>query len=568
MTGRSVSLPTGTVTFLRTDVEGSMALTRHLGPAWDRLNAAHLDLIRGAVADHDGVVVRTEGDALFAVFPEASAAAHAAVDAQRSLARHDWPADAPIRVRMGLHSGEAHLAGDDYGGFEVNRAARVAAVGHGGQIVASSATLGLIADALPPDTGARDLGLYLLKDVPHPERLYQLEVVGLPSEFPPLRAGRPTIGNLSPRLTTFLGRDPELAAIADLAARSRLVTITGPGGIGKSSLAVETARTIQDEFADGAWFVPLATVDEPAAVAPLLARTLGLFDGPTRSAVEALAGFLAERAVLLVIDNFEHVLEAVGIVTDILSASPRSRVIVTSRSPLHLVGEQEYPLAPLATATPNDPAFRLFVERARSVRPGWEPGADAPIVAGICALVDGLPLGVELAAARVSLLPPTAIRDRLAARLPLPGQGTRDAPARQRTLEAAVAWSHDLLPSDLQARFHRLAVFEGGFDLDQAGPVLVGPAWRRWRHAAERRRRRHRSTRRREHARPRPGVRWSPVPTSRDDPGVRCRTARRRRRRGDHPAPPCGGLSPSRPGGKARRGNGGLPGLDRPPLGR
>ena len=476
MTRRSVSLPTGTVTFLRTDVEGSMALTRVLGPDWDAVNTGHLDIIRGAVAESGGTVVRTEGDALFAVFPEASAAAFAAVDAQRELAARHWPAGAVIRVRMGLHTGEAHLAGDDYGGFDVNRAARVAAVGHGGQIVASSATVGLIADALPAGVEARDLGLYLLKDVPHPERLYQLDVAGLPTEFPALRAGRPTIGNLSPRLTTFLGRERELAELADLAGGNRLVTITGPGGIGKSSLAVEAARAIQDSFADGAWFVPLATVDEPTAVAPLVARTVGLFDGPTRSAVEALPGFLTERSVLLVIDNFEHVLEAVGVVTDVLSASPGSRVIVTSRSPLHLAGEQEYPLAPLATATADDPAFRLFVERARSVRPGWEPGADAPIVAGICALVDGLPLGVELAAARVSLLPPTAIRDRLAARLPLPGQGTRDAPARQRTLDAAVAWSHDLLPPTLQTRFHRLAVFEGGFDLEQAGPVLIGPA--------------------------------------------------------------------------------------------
>ncbi|HYC07788.1 MAG TPA: tetratricopeptide repeat protein, partial [Candidatus Binatia bacterium] len=469
-------LPTGTVTFLRTDIEGSMALTRRLGSAWDALNAVHLDLIRRAVADHDGTVVRTEGDALFAVFPEAGAAAVAAVDSQRALAAHGWPSDAPIRVRMGLHSGEAHLAGDDYGGFEVNRAARVAAVGHGGQIVASSATVGLIADASPPGVDARDLGLYLLKDVPQPQRLYQLDVAGLPSEFPPLRAGRPTIGNLSPRLTTFLGRDREVAEIVTLIGRSRLVTVTGPGGIGKSSLAVEVAREIQDGFADGAWFVPLAAVDEPAAVAPLVARTLGLFDGPTRSAVEALPGFLAERSVILVIDNFEHVLEAASVVSEVLSASTRSRVIVTSRSPLHLAGEQEYPLAPLATATPDDPAFRLFVERARSVRPGWEPGADAPTVAGICTLVDGLPLGVELAAARIALLPLSAIRDRLAARLPLPGQGTRDAPARQRTLEAAVAWSHDLLPFALQTRFHRLAVFEGGFDLDQAAMVLMGPA--------------------------------------------------------------------------------------------
>jgi predicted ATPase/class 3 adenylate cyclase len=475
MTRRPAALPIGTVTFLRTDVEGSMALARSLGDDWDAVNAAHLDLLRNVVESHGGAVVRTEGDALFAVFPEAGAAAAAAVEAQRSLVARDWPAGAVVHVRMGLHSGEAHLASDDYGGFDVNRAARIAAVGHGGQIVLSGATYGLIADAQPADVAVHDLGLYRLKDLPRPERLYQLVATGLRTDFPPLRALRSTIGNLNPRLTTFVGRDRELAEVVDFCTRSRLVTITGPGGIGKSSLAVEAARTVEDDYADGAWLVPLATVDQAANVGPLVARTIGLFDGPTRSAVEALPGFLADRSILLVMDNFEHVLEAAGVVTDVLAASPRSRVLVTSRSPLHFAGEQEYPLGPLANASPDDPAVRLFVERARSVRPDWGPGDDARVVAEICSLVDGLPLGVELAAARVALLPPTAIRDRLAARLPLPGPGTRDAPARQRTLEAAVGWSHDLLPPALQRRFHRLAVFEGGFDLDQAGPVVLDP---------------------------------------------------------------------------------------------
>ena len=468
-------LPTGTVTFLRTDVEGSMALTRALGGAWDDINAAHLELIGGAIRAHGGTAVRTEGDALFAVFPEAGVAAAAAVEAQRALADHPWPDGARIRVRMGLHSGEAHLAGDDYGGFEVNRAARVAAVGHGGQIVISGPTYELIADALPAGVEARDLGRYVLKDVPRPERLYQLDVTGLATAFPPLRAGRTTTGNLSPRLTTFVGRDREAAELAALLEASRLVTITGPGGIGKSSLAVEVARSVEDDFPDGAWFVPLATVEEPDAVAPLVARTIGLYDGTVRSAIEALPTFVADRSMVFVIDNFEHVLEGAGVIGDLVRWSPGSRVVVTSRAPLHLGGEQEYPLGPLSTGPDGDAAGRLFLERARAVRPGWDPGPDAPVVAEICALVDGLPLGVELAAARVSLLPPATIRDRLAARLPLPGTGVRDAPARQRTLERAVAWSHDLLPIDLQVRFHRLAVFEGGFDVEQAGPVMREP---------------------------------------------------------------------------------------------
>jgi predicted ATPase/class 3 adenylate cyclase len=466
-------LPTGTITFLRTDVEGSMGLTKALGVGWDAVNATHLALIREAVARHGGVVVRTEGDALFATFQEAGAAVRAAVDAQRGLAVHPWPDGTTVRVRMGLHSGEAHLAGDDYGGFEVNRAARVAAVGHGGQIVVSGPAYELTADALPTGVRATDLGAYVLKDVPRPERLYQLDVDGLPMAFPPLRAGRATRGNLTPRLTSFLGRERELDDVRRLAETSHLVSITGPGGIGKTSLAVEFARSVQGAYPDGAWFIPLATVEDPAAVAPLVARTLGLFDGAARSATDTLPDFIAGRAMLLVLDNYEHVMDAADVVADLVARSPASRVIVTSRAPLHLIGEQEYPLGPLPIGGADDAAGRLFVERAGAIRPGWDPGADAAVVDEICRLVDGLPLGVELAAARVGLLAPASIHDRLAARLTLPGVGARDAPGRQRTLEAAVAWSHDLLPAELQIRLHRLAVFEGGFDVAQAEIVTV-----------------------------------------------------------------------------------------------
>ena len=238
-----MTLPTGTVTFLRTDVEGSMGYARSLGPRWDELNAAHLDLIRDAVGDRGGSVVRTEGDALFAAFQEAGTAVAAAVAAQQALTAHDWPDDARLRVRMGLHTGEAHLAGDDYGGIEVSRAARVAAVGHGGQVVLSGPTYQLTADDLPPGVAVRALGTFVLKDVPRPEHLYQLDVAGLATEFPPVRAGRAAVGNLDPRLTTFVGRERELEELRSLLADCRLVTLTGPGGMGKSSLAVEVART-------------------------------------------------------------------------------------------------------------------------------------------------------------------------------------------------------------------------------------------------------------------------------------------------------------------------------------
>lgn len=459
-------LPVGTVTFLRTDVEGSMAQMRTLGAAWDEENARHLAIVRTAVAAHDGVVVRTEGDALFAAFGEAGAALDAAVDAQRSLHDATWTTPDGIRVRIGLHSGEAHLAGDDYGGFEVNRSARVAAAGHGGQIILSESARALVADRLPDGVTLVDLGSHQLRDVPRPERLTQVDVAGLPSTFPPPRTGGRVAGNLGERLTPFVGRADELATIAALAERARLITLHGPGGIGKTSLATEAARQIAPRFEDGAWFVPLAEVDDPAAVSAAIAHAIGLFDGPERTAASALLPYLTGRALLLVLDNFEHLLDGSNVVTAIVRAAPACQVIVTSRAPLHVSGEHEVPVAPLA-----DDAVTLFTDRARAVRPGWEPGAAAPVVDEICRLLDHLPLGIELAAARIALLSPEVIRDRLAARLPLPGPGTRDAPARQRTLEGTVAWSHDLLEPELQVLLQDLGVFEGGFDLDQVREV-------------------------------------------------------------------------------------------------
>ncbi len=319
------TLPTGTVTFLRTDVEGSMALSRALGSRWDALNDRHLGLIRSAVDAAGGVVVRTEGDAVFAAFQEAGAGVRAAIDAQRAIADADWPADAQIRVRMGIHSGEAHLAGDDYGGFDVNRAARVAATGHGGQILLSGASQALVADALPDGVTLRDLGTYVLRDVPRPERLFQVDVPGLRTAFPALRAATPTIGDLPSRMTSFIGRGAELDELRALLGEQRLVTLTGPGGIGKTSLAVETARSVADRFADGAWFVPLAQVDDPSIVASVIARTIGLFDGPGRPGRDALGPYLSGRSVLLVLDNFERLLDASSDVADILRASPASR---------------------------------------------------------------------------------------------------------------------------------------------------------------------------------------------------------------------------------------------------
>ena len=468
MTGQAGPLPSGTVTFLRTDVEGSMALARTLGSDWDTANSRHLQLLRALVARHGGTVVRTEGDALFAAFGTSASAVAAAVEGQRALAGQAWPGGMALRVRMGLHSGDADLAGDDYGGVEVSRAARVAAVGHGGQILLSRAAYELTVDAFPDGVTARQLGDFVLKDVPRPETLYQLQVPDLPADFPPLRAGRAAAGNLEPRLTSFVGREAALEELTPLLRSSRLLTLTGPGGIGKSSLAVELARAVAGEYPDGAWFVPLAALGDPVEVPALIARTLGLFDGARGSAADALPEFVAGRSMLLVLDNFEHLLAAASDVAALLLRSPATRILATSRAPLHLAGEQEYPVSPLVD---SDQARRLFGDRARAVNPRWDSDTAAPIVDEICAMLDGLPLGIELAAARVGMLPPAALRDRLAGRLALPGRGRRDAPTRQRTLEAAIGWSHDLLDPTVQRTFHRLSVCEDHFNAELAAAV-------------------------------------------------------------------------------------------------
>jgi predicted ATPase/class 3 adenylate cyclase len=483
MATRRIDLPTGTVTFLRTDVEGSMRLARALGAEWDELNARQTAIIRGAVESHDGVIVRTEGDAVFGVFRDAAAATLAAIDLQRAISDHAWPEGAAVRVRVGLHTGKAHLAGDDYGGFDVNRAARIAGVGHGGQIVLSDPTRALIEPYLPTGASVRDLGRHPLRDVPQPERLFQLDVPGLPSEFPPIRTSAAASGNLPARLTSFLARESELRDLGALLHTSRLVTITGPGGIGKTSLAIELARGREDEFPDGAWFVPLDVVSEPDQVPAAIARAVRIYDGPGAPILERLARNLADRRMLLVLDNFEHLLDAAPLVAELLRSAPELKIVVTSRAPLHLGGEHEYPVRPLAASAASDvagsddsPAVRLFIERASAVRPGWKTDEEGSVVEEIVRLVDGLPLGIELAAARAAVLPAPVIRDRLAARLPLPGAGPRDVPTRQRTLEATIAWSYELLAPAQRRLLNVLSVFEGSFDLEQVPAVAeLGP---------------------------------------------------------------------------------------------
>jgi predicted ATPase/class 3 adenylate cyclase len=481
-----VSLPVGTVTFLRTDIERSMELVRALGPRYDEANAEHASIVRAAIMAHAGEVVRTEGDAFFAVFADAGAAARAAIDIQRAMASHAWPEDHALRLRMGLHSGAAIRAGDDYGGFEVGRAARVAAVGHGGQVVVSESARALVGLDMPADASLRDLGSHRLTGVPGPVRLFQLEAPGLERDFPPLRTGRDPAEHLPERMTTLVGREVELDELGALLSSTRLLTLTGPGGTGKTTLALELARLHASEYLDGAWFVDLQAVTDAEAARAQLARDLGVFDGPTGPAIERLLPYLADRSLLVVVDNLEQVRAASELIDAVVRASSASRLIVTSRIPLRLRAEQEYAVRPLALdgvdGSADEPAaVRLFLERARKYRPDLRLSEDdRRATERVCRLVDGLPLAIELCAARTTVLPITRIAERLAGRLPLPGQGPRDLPARQQTIEDTVAWSFELLHPPLQRLLIGLSIFDGPFELEQAewvcGAVAGGPA--------------------------------------------------------------------------------------------
>jgi predicted ATPase len=381
----------------------------------------------------------------------------------------------PLLVRIGLHSGLGTLGGDDYVGIDVNRAARIAGAAHGGQVLVSDATRALVQGHLPVGVTLRRLGEYRLRDLPEPELLHQVLADGLPADFAPPNAidvvGR---GNLPTRLTTFIGRARDLAELDELLRTNRLLTLVGPGGTGKTSLAVELARREAERFEDGAWFFSLEAVTDPELVASVLAAGFGLVAGGSASVESRLVGFLAARSLLLVIDNFEHLLDAAPLLPDLLRAAPRLTIVVTSRAPLRVEGEQAYSVPPLALPGAADDAassdaLRLFEDRAARVRPGYRlVPAELEAVAEICRRLDGLPLGIEIAASRMAVLPARDIADRLARRLDLPGGGFRDAPLRQRTLQAAIAWSFDLLSDPERRLLERLSVFAGSFGLDEA----------------------------------------------------------------------------------------------------
>jgi predicted ATPase/class 3 adenylate cyclase/Tfp pilus assembly protein PilF len=467
--GGDDGLPSGTVTFLFTDIAGSTRLLRADRAAYTAALAEHRRLVRSAVAAHGGREVDTQGDSFFVAFPSAGPAVAAAADAQRALTAQTWPADARILVRMGLHSGEATVAGGTYIGLAVHRAARIAAAASGGQVLLSDATAALLEDGPPPGIVLRSLGVHGLKDFPQSARLYQLDISGLPTHFPPPRT-RPRAAELPVTVGEMFGRDDDLGALRQLLAdpQTHLVTVTGPGGVGKTTLALETARNMADEFPGGVVFVPLSALTDPRLVLSTVADAVGARREPGTDLLSSLREALGDERTLLELDNFEQLVTAGGDLAALLEAAPAAVVMATSRHALRLRAERQFHVAPLAEAA----AIGLFAQRAATVRPDFRvDGDNVAVVSEICRRLDGLPLAIELAAARVRLLPPAALLDRLRQRADLLGGSLIDLPERQRTLRATMDWSYALLRSHEQAVFSRLAVFAGGWTLAAAEAV-------------------------------------------------------------------------------------------------
>ena len=469
----------GTVTFLFTDIEGSTKWWERDAATMQVALARHDEILRSAIEAHGGYVFKTLGDAFCAGFPAAPDALDAALVAQRALSDEPWDEGLAIKAKMALHTGTVEERDGDYFGPPVNRVARLLAIANGGQVLLSTSTQELVRDELPSESGLRDLGEHRLKDLFRPERIFQLSAPGLPSEFPPLRTLESRPNNLPMQPTPLVGRERETAEVADRVKieEARLLTLTGPGGTGKTRLALQAAADLLEEFEDAVFFVALATITDPALVASAIAGPLGVKESGDQPLEEGLKAYLRDRNLLLVLDNFEQVLEGAPLVGGLLDACPKLKVLATSRIPLRLYGEIEYPVPPLALPDPTVlpplevltqyEAVRLFVERAKAVKGDFEiTNESAPAVAEICARLDGLPLAIELAAARVRLLPPQKMLQRLGNRMKLLKGGARDLPTRQQTLRGAIDWSHDLLEEDEKTLFGRLSVFAGGRTLE------------------------------------------------------------------------------------------------------
>jgi predicted ATPase/class 3 adenylate cyclase len=474
-----------TFTFLFTDIEGSTALLRRLRESlYAQVLADHRSLIRSGLTAHGGREVDNQGDGLFAVFSSPSACLAAVIDMQRALAAHAWPAGERVRVRMGIHTGEASTTGTGLVGLDVHRAARVAAVGYGGQVLLSEAAATLVRDSLPAQAALTDLGVHRLKDLGRPEHIFQLQAPGLQTEFPPLRSlGNPALlNNLPAQLSTFIGRDRELSEVRALAESSRMVTLTGAGGCGKTRLSLRLAAEMLDGTGDGVWLVELAAVSDPDAVPSAISGALGIAPQVGRAALEALLDALGPQDLLIVLDNCEHLIDACAKTADaLLRRCPRAHLVATSREPLGITGETIYRVPSLSLPASGGPgsvtpkssdAVALFVDRARAQGAGLTVNEETvPVIVSICRRLDGLPLAIELAAARLRSLSLDGLHDRLDQRFRLLTGGSRTALPRQQTLRATVDWSYSLLNGTEQMLLRRLSVFAETFDLDAAEAV-------------------------------------------------------------------------------------------------
>jgi len=479
-------LPRGTVTLLFTDIEGSTLLLQQLGERYSSVLSEYRDLLRTAFSEHDGHEVDTQGDGFFVVFVRARDAMLATVAAQRALTTHSWPEGAVVRVRMGLHTGEPSLVGESYVGLDVHYTARIMRAAHGGQVLLSQTTHDLIENEFPFGVSLRDLGKHRLKDLQCAAHLYQLVIVGLSADFPPLKALDRCPNNLPFQLTALIGREKEVAAVQYLLQREdvRLVTLTGPGGAGKTRLGLQVVAELSDLFPDGVFFVNLAPLSDPELVVPTIAQTLDIKEIAGQTLLDLLKAYLRWKHLLLLLDNFEQVIDAAVYVAELLAACPLLKVMVSSRAALHVRGEQQFAVPPLAVPDPKQlpdlvtlsqyEAVRLFIQRAQAVKPDLHlTNANAPIIAEICVRLDGLPLAIELAAARIRVLPPQALLTRLSQRLAVLTGGPPDTPARHQTLRNTIAWSYSLLTAQEQQLFRRLSVFVAGCTLEAIEAVCT-----------------------------------------------------------------------------------------------
>jgi predicted ATPase/class 3 adenylate cyclase len=478
-------LPAGTVTFLFTDIEGSTRLLQEHPRSMGDALARHHDLLHAAVESNGGTVFETLGDGVYASFARASNAVQAAITAQQILQSEDWGPIGSIRVRMGLHTGDVEVRGEHYFGPALFRCSRLMSVGHGGQVLLSRATRDLVGDALPAGATIRNLGIHRLKDLAEPTEVYQLMHPDLQVEFPPLNSLDALANNLPVHPTRFIGREREVAAVRERVLAERLVTVTGMGGAGKTRLALQVAADLVEEFADGVWLVEYGPVADPAVVAQTLATVLSVREEPGRPPISTLVDHVRSKQLLLLLDSCEHLVPACAdLANTLLRAAPGVHILVTSREVLGLSGETTMRVPPLSLP-PNPPpppealaqfeAVGLFVERARAANASFNITAqNASAVLEVCTRLDGIPLAIELAAARVRMLSVEQIAARLDDRFRLLTGGSRGALPRQQTLRALVAWSYGLLSEDERVLFRRLAVFAGGWTLEAAESVCAG----------------------------------------------------------------------------------------------